>query len=798
MNSVELKIEDMHCASCILKIENSLKKVKGVETVNVNLANKTTYIKCNDNVNEKDLESAVENAGYKVRKEDIIELRIGGMHSSHCEGVVKEALKRVKGLQVIKVDFTTSRAVVKLITATKEDAIKSIENAGYIATYIVGNALESEEKASRKELNYLKIRLIISAVLTLFIVLFSFPHWFRFIPSYLNNPFLILILTTPVQFYGGLNFYKGFLGALKAKTADMNTLIAVGTSAAYFYSLFLTIFKINGIGLYYDTAAVIITLILLGRYLEEIAKTHTSEAIKKLLTLKAKTANVIRDGKLQEINIEDVKVNDIIVVKPGEKIPVDGIIISGESSIDESIMTGESLPVDKTVNSKVIGGTINKFGSFKFKALKVGKETLLEQIIKTVQEAQSSKAPIQKLADKVAGYFVPFVILISIISFIVFYFILNKNLELALTNAVAVLIIACPCALGLATPTAIMVGTGKGAEKGILIKNAESLEAIQALDTLVFDKTGTLTKGKLEVTDIKTYDTKYHPIKIAAIAESNSEHPIGKAIVDYAKIKGITAREPDKFKAVPGKGVIAKYMGKEILVGNEKLLEEFNIELKEKKQDVLNIQQQGKAVMIITVNKNITGLIGLGDTLKDNAKEAVEKLKSLGLDVWMITGDNEVTAKAIASKAGIQNILSEVLPNEKAEKIKELQLKKNKVGAVGDGVNDAPMLAQADIGIAMRTGSDIAIESGSIVLMHNDIMDVYNSILLSRKTLRKIKQNLFWAFIYNILGIPIAAGVLYPLGFLLNPMIAAGAMAFSSFSVVLNSLLMKRMKFLKD
>ncbi len=795
MKQTELKIEDMHCASCISKIEKAIKHVKGVESVNVNLANKTAYIKSNENVNEKDLELAVENVGYKIKKESIIELRIGGMHSSHCENVVREALKRVKGLQVIKVDFPTSRAIVKLITATKEDAIKSVENAGYTATQIIGDALETEEKESRKELSHLRLKLIISAVLTVFIVLFSFPEIFTFIPHYLMNPYLLLILTTPVQFYGGLTFYKGFFGALKAKTADMNTLIAVGTSAAYFYSLFLTIFQTKGIGFYYDTAAVITTLILLGRYLEEIAKSHTSEAIKKLLTLKAKTANVIRNGKLQEINIDDVKVNDIVLVKPGEKIPVDGIVISGESSIDESIMTGESLPVDKTIGSKVIGGTINKFGSFKFKALKVGKETLLEQIIRTVQEAQSSKAPIQKLADKAAGYFVPFVILISIISFIVFYFFIGKPLELALTNAVAVLIIACPCALGLATPTAIMVGTGKGAEKGILIKNAESLELIQALDTVVFDKTGTLTKGKLEVTDIKTYDTKYHPIKIASIAESNSEHPIGKAIIDYAKLKGIPIREAEKFKAVPGKGVIAKYMGKEILVGNQKLLEEFNIELKDKEPDILTLQKQGKAVMVVVVNNKIVGLVGLGDTLKENTKEAVEKLKSIGLEVWMITGDHEVTAKAIASKAGIENVLSEILPNEKADKIKELQLKKNKVGAVGDGVNDAPMLAQADIGIAMRTGSDIAIESGSIVLMHNDIMDVYNSILLSRKTLRKIKQNLFWAFIYNILGIPIAAGVLYPLGFLLNPMIAAGAMAFSSVSVVLNSLIMKRMKF---
>ncbi len=793
-----LKIEGMHCASCIVKIEKSISHVKGVNKVNINLATKTAFVDSHDNVSEKALEIAVENAGYKVKKDDILELRVGGMHSSHCENLVRETLSNIKGLQVIKVDFPSSRAIVKLITATKGGVIKAIENLGYTATQITHDPLETDEKSERKELNKLRLKLITGTILSAILFLLSFPNWFPFIPGFLNNPYLLLLLATPVQFYCGIGFYRGFLGALKAKTADMNTLIAIGTSAAYLYSLLLTVFNVKGIGLYYDTAAVIITLILAGRYLEEIAKTHTSEAIKKLLTLKAKTANVIRNGKLQEINVDDVKIDDIVVVKPGEKIPVDGIIINGESSIDESIMTGESLPVDKTVGSKVIGGTINKYGAFKFKALKVGKETLLEQIIRTVQEAQSSKAPIQRLADKVSGYFVPIVIFISILSFVIFYFILGKPLELALTNLVAVLIIACPCALGLATPTAIMVGTGKGAEKGILIKNAESLEMIQALDTIVFDKTGTLTKGNLEVTDIKTYDTKYHPVKIATIAEANSEHPIGKAIINYAKLKGIQVRESDKFNAIPGKGVIAKYMGKEILVGNEKLLEEYNVEVKNEKKDILNIQQQGKAVMIVAVNKKIIGLIGLGDTLKDNSKKAVEKLKSLGLEVWMITGDHEVTAKAVAAKAGIQNVMFEVLPNEKAEKIKEIQLKRNKVGAVGDGVNDAPMLAQADIGIAMRTGSDIAIESGSIVLMHNDIFDVYNSILLSRKTLSKIKQNLFWAFIYNILGIPIAAGVLYPYGFLLNPMIAAGAMAFSSVSVVLNSLIMKRLKFLND
>lgn len=793
MKECSLKIEDMHCASCVLKIEKALKNVKGVEEVNVNLATKTAYLKTQDNVSEKNLEAAIENLGYNVRR-DLMEFRVGGMHSSHCENIVREALKRIKGLEIIKVDFASSKAIVRLITATKEDVIGAIEKAGYSAVYIEGDALKAEEKVEKKELTTLKIKLLIGIILSAIIILFSFPEYFKFIPLYLHNPYLLLILTIPVQFYVGLNFYKGLLGALRARTADMNTLIAIGTSAAFFYSLYITIFKIKGIGLYYDTAAVIITLIILGRYLEAIAKSHTSEAIKKLLQLKPKTANVIRNNKLQQISIEDVIVNDIIIVKPGEKIPVDGIIVSGESSIDESLMTGESLPVDKTVGNKVIGGTINKYGTFKFKALKVGKDTLLEQIIKTVEEAQGSKAPIQKLVDKVASIFVPFVIIIAIISFTSFYFYFDKgNLELALTNLIAVLIIACPCALGLATPTAIMVGTGKGAERGILIKNAQSLEIIHSLDTLVFDKTGTLTKGKLDVTNIKTFDTKFNPIKIAAIAEANSEHPIGKAIIDYAKLKGISIRESERFKAIPGKGVIAKYMGKDILVGNESLMNDFKIEIT-KKDEILKIQKEGKIVMIVTVNKKIIGLIGLGDELKENSKKAIEKLKHLDLEIWMITGDHEVSAKAIASKAGIENVLFEILPNEKSDQIKALQANGKIVGAIGDGVNDAPMLAQADVGIAMRTGSDVAIESGTIVLMHNDIMDVYNSIKLGRKTLSKIKQNLFWAFIYNILGIPIAAGILYPLGFSLNPIIAAGAMAFSSISVVLNSLIMKLMK----
>jgi len=794
MKECSLRIEDMHCASCVLKIEKALKNVEGVEDVNVNLATKTAYIKTQDKVHEKNLEEAIENIGYGIRK-DLAEFRIRGMHSSHCENIVRETLKKLKGIEVIKVDYPTSKAIIRLISATKEDVIDTIEKAGYSAIYLEGDALKAEEKAEKKEINTLKLKLTIGIFLSIFIVLFSFPEYFKFIPVYLHNPYLLLILTAPVQFYVGLDFYKGLLGALRVRTADMNTLIAIGTSAAFFYSLYITVFKIKGIGLYYDTAAVIVTLIILGRYLEAIAKSHTSEAIKKLLKLKPKTANVIRNNKLQEINIEDVIVNDIILVKPGEKIPVDGIIISGESSIDESLMTGESLPVDKTIGNKVIGGTINKYGTFKFKALKVGKETLLEQIIKTVEEAQGSKAPIQRLVDKVASVFVPVVLVISILSFTSFYFYFAKgNLELALTNLIAVLIIACPCALGLATPTAIMVGTGKGAEKGILIKNAQALELVHSLDSLVFDKTGTLTKGKFEVTDIKTYDTKFNPIKIAAIAESNSEHPIGKAIIDHANLKGIQIREAERFKAIPGKGVIASYMGKDILVGNKSLMDDYKVEII-KKDDVLNIQKEGKVVMIVAINKKIIGLIGLGDQLKENSKEAIEKLKHLGLEIWMITGDHEVSAKTIASKAGIENVLFEILPNEKSDQIKALQANGKIVGAIGDGVNDAPMLAQADVGIAMRTGSDIAIESGHIVLMHNDIMDVYNSIRLSKKTLTKIKQNLFWAFIYNILGIPIAAGILYPLGFSLNPIIAAGAMAFSSTSVVLNSLIMKLMKF---
>ncbi len=656
--------------------------------------------------------------------------------------------------------------------------------------------------ARERQIKDLKTKIIIGALLSMPIFLGSFPEWFPFVPQFLTNHFVLLALTIPVQFWVGWQFYKGFWIALRNKTADMNTLIAVGTSAAFAYSAIATFFPSflvsGGIQptVYFDTAAIIITLILLGRLLEAIAKGKTSEAIKRLMKLQAKTARVIRNGEEKEIPIEEVVAGDVVVIRPGEKIPVDGVVVSGESHVDESMITGESMPVLKKEKDTVIGATLNKEGSFRFSATKVGKETMLAQIIKLVEDAQGSKAPIQRLADKVSGIFVPIVILIAIASFLI-WFAVTANFVFSLTIFIAVLIIACPCALGLATPTAIMIGTGKGAENGILIKSGESLENAYKMDTIIFDKTGTLTKGEPSVTDIVTTTklSENDVLRLAAIAEKNSEHPLAEAVVRSAKERKIKLPESDKFQAISGKGVVAEYGGKKILVGNRVLMGENSINVAEIEEKIKALEEEGKTAVIVSLGKELIGIMGIADTLKESATDAVRILKDMGIQVIMLTGDNERTAKAIAAKVGIERVLAQVLPADKAIEVKKLQSKGRIVGFVGDGINDAPALTQADIGIAIGSGTDVAIESGGIVLIKNDLHDVVKSIQLSKFTIRKIKQNLFWAFVYNTAGIPIAAGVLYPFtGFLLNPIIAAAAMAFSSVSVVGNSLLMKKWK----
>ena len=615
---------------------------------------------------------------------------------------------------------------------------------------------------------------------------------------------VLLILTLPVQFYTGLIFHKIAWNNLKHFNFDMNSLVSIGTNAAFIYSLVVIIFPGLFAGttleadVYFDTAAVIIALILLGRYLEAKAKSRTSLAIKKLIGLQAKTATIIKGNREIKVPIDQVNVNDILLVKPGEKIPTDGIVIFGYSSVDESMITGESIPVEKNVKDIAIGGTINKNGVLKIKATKIGKDTMLSQIIKLVEDAQGSKAPIQRLADKIASIFVPVVVAISVITFVLWYFFgPNPAFNFALLNFIGVLIIACPCAMGLATPTAIMVGTGKGAENGILIKNAESLEIAHKVNTIIFDKTGTLTKGQPEVTNIIAFNKfkEKDVVLYASIAEKNSEHPLADAVVNYAKKLKLKVPNAKKFENLPGYGIKASFRGKNILAGNRKLMNLNKIKISNYESSLTKFEDEGKTAIFIAFDKKVVGIIAIADTIKESSKNAVESLHKLGKQVLMITGDNERTGKAIARQLGIDNVLANVLPHEKANEVKKLQAKGKIVAFVGDGINDAPALAQADLGIAIGSGTDVAMESGSIVLVKNDLTDVIKAIKLSKFTMRKIKQNLFWAFIYNVVGIPIAAGLLYPgFGFLLNPMIAAGAMALSSVSVVSNSLLMRGYK----
>jgi len=731
-----------------------------------------------------------------------ITLIVKGMHCASCAANIEKAIKKIDGAISVGVNFASEKVFIEY--DSKKTNIKEFQKAvEKVGDYKLLKTLKTKEddhhkKEQAKEFNLLKKKFLFALVLSVLVFLGSFLHW-----SY----WLLAILAAPVQFFVGWQFYKGFWGALRHFRANMDTLIAIGTSAAYFYSLWNTFFQPGG-HVYYETAAIIITLIILGRLLEARAKGQASEAIKKLMKLQAKTARVIRNNQERDIPIEQVEKGDIVIVRPGEKIPVDGIIIQGVSTLDESMVTGESMPVDKKSGDEVIGATINKTGSFRFKATKIGKETMLAQIIKLVEEAQGSKAPIQRLADVISGYFVPIVIGIAILTFILWYFLGPvPALTIALINFVAVLIIACPCALGLATPTAIMVGTGKGAEKGILIKGGESLETAHKLEIVVLDKTGTLTKGEPEVTDIIAFkETEKEILEIAASLEKKSEHPIGQAIVQLAASIGRSSSHPlDKaifkeakkenlkllevknFQAIPGHGLQGRIDNKEVLFGNFKLMENKKVPLSQKeKSQVEQLTNQGKTTMILAFRGEAIGTIAVADALEEGSKEAVKELKKMGLEVIMITGDNQKTAQAIAKQVGIKEVLAEVLPEDKSKKIKELQKQGKKVAMVGDGINDAPALAQADVGIAIGTGTDVAMEASDITLIRRDVQGVAGSINLSKRTMRIIKQNLFWAFFYNTAAIPLAA-----LGFL-SPIIAAGAMAFSSLSVILNSLRLRR------
>ncbi len=782
---ISIDVVGMTCAACSSRVEKALSKREGVISATVNLlANKAVIEFDIDKVKPEELIKTIEKTGYEVplvKKTLIVE----GMTCAACSTRVEKVLNKLEGVVKATVNLSTNKAIVEYPSgAIDEDIlVKTVEKAGYKAEVELERDLDREKEMREKEIKSLKTSFIISAILSLPLFSAMFFHMAG-IHTILTNGWFQLILATPVQFLIGYRFYKGAYNSLRGGGANMDVLVSMGTSAAYFYSIYNLIIGVHEY--YFEASAVIITLILLGKTFEAVAKGKTSEAIKKLMGLQPKTARIIKDGVEVDIPIEKVEIGDIIVVRPGERIPVDGIIVEGNSAVDESMITGESIPVDKATDDEVIGATINKFGTFKFRATKIGKDTVLSQIIKLVEDAQGSKAPVQRLADKISGIFVPVVVVIALITFLGFYFI-GGNFNIGLINAVAVLVIACPCALGLATPTAIMVGTGKGAENGILIKSGEHLERAHKIDTIVFDKTGTITKGEPEVTDIISFNDidRDEILRIAASVEKTSEHPLGESIVKKGEAELLRLSEPEKFMAIPGKGLKATFEGKEVLVGNRKLMADNNISIIDGEETLLRLEEEGKTAMLLSLDNKLSGIIAVADQIKETSKKAIEELKSMGLDVYMITGDNERTAKSIAKEVGITNVLAEVLPENKAEVVEEIKSKGKHVGMVGDGINDAPALAAADVGFAIGTGTDVAMEAADITLMRGDLSGVVTAIRLSHRTMKTIKQNLFWAFFYNSIGIPFAA-----LGFL-DPMIAGAAMAFSSVSVVTNSLRLK-------
>ena len=739
-----------------------------------------------------------------------INLKLRGMSCASCASSIEEAISNVPGVESCNVNFGAEQAAIKYNPRRTgiEEIQHAVEEAGYSSYSLQEQEMitgedDAEQAARQAESRELIRKIIVGGIISIILIIGSLPMMtgleLPFIPAWLHNAWLQLILTAPVQFWCGYRFYIGMWKAFKRHAATMDTLIALGTSAAFFYSLFATIFPDFFLNqglmpeVYYETAAVVITLILLGQWLENRAKGQTSEAIRKLMGLQAKDARVIRDGREIDVPINEVQIGDTILVRPGEKIPVDGEIIKGSSTIDEAMVTGESIPVKKQPGDEVIGATINKTGSFQFKATRVGTDTVLAQIVKLVQDAQGSKAPIQRLADRVTGWFVPVVIAIAIATFVL-WFIVMGNISLALITTVGVLIIACPCALGLATPTSVMVGTGKGAENGILIKGAESLELAHKLQTIVLDKTGTITQGKPTVTDYQAVrgisnGAELKLLRLVAAVERNSEHPLAEAVVRYAQSQDIEPAEARDFEAVAGSGVQGVVSDRLVQIGTQRWMRELGIHTDElqKQKDIW--EAEAKTVVLIAVDKQLEGIMGIADAVKPSSNAAVRALRNLDLEVVMLTGDNQKTAEAIARQVGIVRVEAEVRPDQKAAKVRELQQEGKIVAMVGDGINDAPALAQADVGIAIGTGTDVAIAASDITLISGELQGIVTAIQLSKATINNIRQNLFFAFIYNVLGIPIAAGILFPFfGWLLNPIIAGGAMAFSSVSVVTNAL----------
>ena len=804
-----IKIEGMSCAACANRVEKAVKKLEGIEQANVNFATETLSVSYDEErISKQTIEEAIMKAGYKVHKEIKHYLfEIEGMSCAACANRIEKIVKKQSGVQSAVVNFASEKLSVSIDESVINigEIKEKVAKAGY---QLVHTKQEANKLKKINEDRKLFWRFIGSMLFTIPLLIISMGHMIGMpLPSVispmdkpLHFALIQLVLTVPVMLIG-YKFYQVGIKNLFTLSPNMDSLIAVGTLAAFGYSIYAMVQIIQTgdsmyvMHLYFESAATILALITLGKYLEARSKGKTSEAIKKLMGLAPKMATLIRHGKEVVIPVEEVSVGDIIIVKPGEKLPVDGKIIEGSTAIDEAMITGESIPVEKGIGDEVIGASINKSGYIKYEATKVGKDTTLAQIVRLVEEAQGSKAPIAKMADIISGYFVPIVIGLALLAAIG-WLMAGESITFALTIFISVLVIACPCALGLATPTAIMVGTGKGAENGVLIKSGEALETAHHINTIVFDKTGTLTEGKPKVTDVISLQIPEDELLLlAASCEVGSEHPLGEAIVRFAKEKNMSLKESSHFKAVTGHGIEAIVEKQEILIGNKTLLHERAISSDPLEHEANQLAEEGKTPMFIAIDGKLEGIIGVADTLKPNSKAVIEALHHMGIKVAMITGDHQKTAEAIAKQAGIDEVLAEVLPKDKAQVVEKLQKEGGKVAMVGDGINDAPALAGADLGIAIGSGTDVAIESADIILMKSDLMDVITALKLSKATIRNIKENLGWAFGYNVLGIPVAMGLLYIFGGpLLNPMIAAAAMSLSSVSVLCNALRLRKFK----